>query len=199
MNEGVPETQDDEPIPTGAAQIWAGIVTVVVLGGILVGTLIWWSPWDTKPIPCVEDATHLVDHEAGLCLTIPQDWVQADVSELAEDADFSMVVESDSGNARVGTGPVLDELAGTDAEGAARETIALLAGVSPDAPGMQVETETVDGRERVTVEYAIDVAWYQVTVVDLEGGSAMAAGATFSGEDGLIEQIKQVHDSLSIA
>jgi uncharacterized iron-regulated membrane protein len=201
MNEGVPEAQDedDEAIPTGAAQILAGIVTVVVLGGILIGALTWWSARDTEPVPCAEDATHLVDREAGLCLTIPQDWVKVEDTEFAEDADFSMFAEADSGNAWVRTGPVPDEIAGSDAEDAAREIIALLTGVSPDASVVQVENETVEGRERATIEQDSDIFWYQVTVVDLDGRLAMAVGSTFGGEDGLIEEVNQIHESLSIA
>ncbi|GAA2168052.1 hypothetical protein [Glycomyces lechevalierae] len=56
---------------------------------------------------------------------------------------------------------------------------------------MQAENETVEGRERAAIEHDGCFQWLLSTLT--------AIGLTFNGEDGLIEQIKQVYDSLSIA
>jgi hypothetical protein len=100
---GEPINSDSERLGR-AARIWTGIVAVLAVGSILAATLIWWHPWEVEEPPCVEDATHLVDHESGVCLVIPFGWVRVDDAEFAG-TEFTSIVESESGNAWVGIGP----------------------------------------------------------------------------------------------
>jgi predicted Zn-dependent protease len=176
-----------------AARIWTGIVAVLAVGSILAATLIWWRPWEVEEPPCVEDATHLVDHESGVCLVIPFGWVRVDDAEFA-DTEFTSIVESGSGNAWVGIGPVAEEMTASPKE-AAMELL------GPDAGdlGIQVNSATVDGQEAAMAEGEVEVMWLHLTVIDVDGTLIRVFGTTFSGEQGLIEEIKLVRDSLSVA
>jgi hypothetical protein len=176
-----------------AARIWTGIVAVLAVGSILAATLIWWRPWEVEEPPCVEDATHLVDHESGVCLVIPFGWVRVDDAEFA-DTEFTSIVESESGNAWVGIGPVAEEMTASPKE-AAMELL------GPDAGdlGIQVNSATVDGQEAAMAEGEVEVMWLHLTVIDVDGTLIRVFGTTFSGEQGLIEEIKLVRDSLSVA
>jgi predicted Zn-dependent protease len=190
----------EDPIETDgeelgrAAKIWTGIVAVLAVGSVLAATLIWWSPWEAEEPPCVEDATRFVDDESGICLSIPFGWVRVDDAELA-DTEFTSLVEHESGNAWVGIGPVAEEMAAMSPEEAAGEIFGREAG----NPGIQVDRVTVEGREAATAEAEIEVMWFQLTVIDADGTLIEVFGTTFSGEEGLIEQIKLVHGSLSVA
>ena len=177
-----------------AARIWTGIVAVLAVGGILGATLIWWSPWEAEETPCLEDATHLVDDESRVCYSIPGDWVRVDDAELA-DSEFTSIVESESGNAWVGVGPVAEDMASMSPEAAATAIF------EQEPGGLQVQAEpvTVDGREAAVAEVDVNVMWFHLTVVDVDGTLIQVFGTTFNGEHGLIEQIKLVQDSLSVA
>ncbi len=186
--------------PRRAARARIALIASLVAVAVLVGALLWWSPWQSEEsaaAACPEDATHFADQETGLCFGIPEDWVRVDEAELGE-SDYTLVVESDSGNAWAGTRPVPQELSATDPEDAARKMISVLAEVGADAP-MQIDTGSLDGHDSAVVELKTVAIWYQVIAVEVDGDIVMMLGSTFSGEDGLIEQVEQVHDSLSLA
>lgn len=182
-----------------AAQIWSGLIAALAIGGVFAGTLIWWSPWKAAPAPaCAEDATHLVDREVGLCFSIPADWVRVEGDEL-DGSDYTSVVQSDSGHVWVAAGPIPDAMTATDTEEAARQMMAFLTDVSPDAPGIRVESGSVEGRESTIAEFDTTIVWFRVVVVDVDGSLAMIVGNTLNGEDVLKAQVEEVTSSLSIA
>lgn len=190
---GEPIDSDREELGRGA-RIWTGIVAVLAVGSILAATLIWWSPWEVEESPCIEDATRLVDDESGVCFSIPVGWVRVDDAEVA-DTEFTSIVESESGNAWVGIGTVAEEMAAMSPESVAMEHLEQQSGDL----GIQVDAVTVDGREAAVAEGEIDVMWFHLTVIDVDGTLCQVFGTTFSGEQGLIEQIKLVRDSLGVA
>ncbi|MDA1362706.1 hypothetical protein O1R50_24005 [Glycomyces luteolus] len=193
------QPSEDAATVSRAAQIWSGLIAALAIGGVLAGALIWWSPWKAAPAPaCAEDAAHLVDREVGLCFSIPADWVQVENAEL-EGSDYTSVVQSDSGHVWVAAGPIPDAMTATDTEDAARQMMAFLTDVSPDAPGIRVESGSVEGLESTIAEFDTTIAWFRVVVVDVDGSLAMMVGNTFNGEDALKAQVEEVISSLSIA
>ncbi|WP_155830430.1 hypothetical protein [Glycomyces tenuis] len=188
--------------PRPAARARTVVIAALVVCAVLVGGLFWWSPWSSEESSssspaCVEDTTHFADPETGLCFGIPADWGRISDAELGE-SGFTLVVEADSGNAWAGTRPVPEDISATDAEDAARKMVAMLADVGPDAP-MQVESGSVDGHDSSIVEYETAVSWFRAVAVDVDGEIVLMIGSTLNGEDGLIEQVEQIHGSLSIA
>ncbi|WP_112136064.1 hypothetical protein [Glycomyces dulcitolivorans] len=203
MDENVPSL--DEPIEDAATErsrtskVWVGLIAVLIVGGVLGGAQIWWSPWGAPAGPaCAEDATHMGDHETSLCFSIPTDWVQVEGAKL-DGSDYTSIVESDSGNAWVAVEPVPDAVTATETEDAARQMIATLVEVSPDAQGIRIESGPVEGQESTTAEFETTIVWFRVVVVDVDGSLVMMVGSTYTGEDGLREQVEQIQDSLSIA
>ena len=194
-----------DEVPSGSAEDtadnpkWARAVAFVVFAGLLVAVVAWWRPWESSESlspSCVEDASHFIDEESGLCYAVPDRWVS---NEAVLDAEVTSAFVAPNEAAWVMVWPVPANTAAMSVEEAAHHTATLYSGYSPELPNaIEAEPGSIDGRDSASAEFEVGVAWYLVTVIQLDGGKVAVVGSSLSGESGLIRMVEEVHDSLGV-
>lgn len=200
--EAAPLSDSGRRISTKARR--ALFVAVVVVGGLVAAALVW-RPWiqddaaEAESTDCIEDATHIIDDEHGVCYIIPDDWAQLTPEQAAEQDRESLegMVHAPRFAAFVTVRTV--DNAKTEAEDAARKDVAAWTGVDPDSASIESVTGAVDGHDSAIASGARESLWLMVTAVE-EGDSMIVMQGTIAISDDaeLIEQITSIHSSLRL-
>ncbi|MFC3493898.1 hypothetical protein [Glycomyces rhizosphaerae] len=166
-----------------------------------------WSPWseddaeaEAEATDCVEDATHLIDDEAGVCYIIPDDWalVTPEVAEEHGLENYESTVHAPRFAATVMTTAHPYSQSETDAEESARSFVSGITGVDYDSPSVEWVTGAVDGHDSAIAIAQLESIWFMVTTIEDGDKMIKMLGTVVSGEQELIAQVQSIQSSVRL-
>lgn len=190
---------------SSAKRKWAVLVAVVVVAGLVAAAFVW-RPWaqddaaEAEGTDCLEDATHIIDDEAGLCYLIPDDWAKV-TPEIAEEwglEHYESTVHAPRFAASVIVSAAPYSKSEIDAEEAARVRVAGFLGLDYESPSIEWVAGAVDGHDSAIAIAGLESIWYMVTTIEDGDSMIVMSGTVVNSDPALIDQVKSIHSSVRL-
>ncbi|THV41938.1 hypothetical protein [Glycomyces buryatensis] len=194
-----PLFSEQHPAPAARRRLsakatWTFFIAAALVVVAVAVVLVWSQIRDAE-------TTHVIDDEAGLSYSIPQDWVQLSEAEMTVDSGYAMYssIAEAPGNAWVRF-----RVAGADShEDALSFTKALVAdftGGDLDSPSIVEEDSVIDGHAATTFSDSDDegLVWMSM-LIEFDDRWVEVWGAADSDDPHFVEQLESIFESIRIS